>query len=414
MAAAIAIGILASSARADSIDETVAAVMAKHKIPGLSLAIVDGGKIVQSRAYGVVIAGSHEPVRPDTLFMAGSISKPVTALGALRLVDAGKLSLDSDVNATLRTWRVPENEFTRREKVTVRRLLSHTSGIVETNFSGYAPDVPLPTVEQILDGAKPANSRPVQVIAVPGGEWRYSGSGYVVLQQLMMDVTNEAFSDYMRRAVFEPLGMRNSTIAQPLPAELVARAATGHDDEGRPLVGRWRVYPESSAAGIWTTPSDLARFIIGVQEALRGDRSDPVLSTQLSRAMLTRERQDDGLGFFLKGWGQTQRFRHRGRVEGFEAAFEGYCRTGQGAVIMINANDYEEGKDVVMAAIANAYHWRGYPNGDWSDRIRTLIERALEMLGAREAFLAAIAVALAMTLVIRRRARRSNKAVQNG
>jgi CubicO group peptidase (beta-lactamase class C family) len=406
---AAAIGILTGVARADSIDDAVVAVMAQHKIPGLSLAIIDGGKIVQARAYGVVTASDPEPVRTDTLFLAGSISKPVAAVGALQLVDAGRLSLDADVNEALRTWRVPENELTRREKVTVRRLLSHTAGIIDTNFAGYATDVPLPTLEQILNGVKPANTRAVQVIAVPGSEWRYSGWGYVVLQQLMIDVTGESFPDHMRRAVFAPLVMRDSTFAQPLPAELVAQAATGHASAGVPVRGRWYVYPEMAAAGLWTTPSDLARFIIGVQEALHSGRAGAVLSAKLAREMLTRQKQDDGLGFFLKGWGRTQRFQHHGRDEGFDATFTAYCETGQGAVIMINANDYEDGKAVVMNAIATAYRWPGYPDGDWSDRILDHLYRARRLLGVREGVLAMVVCALVVALVIRwRRGRRKS------
>jgi CubicO group peptidase (beta-lactamase class C family) len=400
---------LCGRAGADSIDDTVSAVMAQRRIPGLSLAIVDGGQVVQARAYGVVTAGNPEPVRTDTLFLAGSISKPVAAVGALQLVDAGRLSLDEDVNRALRTWRMPDNEFTIQQKVTLRGLLSHTAGLTVHGFPGYAVDQTLPTLEEILNGVPPANTRAIRIDAVPGSEWRYSGGGYVVLQQLVSDVTGEPFASYMHRVVLDPLGMRDSTFAQPLPPESAAQAATGHDAEGVPVPGRWQVYPEMAAAGLWTTPTDLARFVIGIQEALAGGNADSVLSAELTRQMLTRQQKDGGLGVFLRGWGRSQRFQHSGRDEGFDAVFTAYSRTGQGAVIMINANDDSDGKSEVMNAIAKAYRWPGYPDGTWSDHLLDGLHQGRRFLGVREGVIAVTVVALMALLIYRRCTRRRDR-----
>src|SRR5262249_10499149 len=168
-------------------DDAISAEMQKRRIPGLSLAIIQDGKIVKAMGYGVTEKGGETPVTPATLFQAGSISKPVSALGALRLVEEGKLSLDWDVNARLLTWRVPENEFTRQKKVTLRGLLSHTAGLTVHGFPGYATDGPVATLVQVLDGAKPANTKPIRVDILPGSRWRYSGGGYTVMQQMVID-----------------------------------------------------------------------------------------------------------------------------------------------------------------------------------------------------------------------------------
>lgn len=351
------------SARADTVDDTITALMAKRNIPGLSLAIIQNGTIVKAKGYGVVEQGSAIPVTTDTLFQAGSVSKSVAALGALYLVETRKVSLDANVNSALKTWQVPENLFTRYRNVTLRRLLSHSAGLTVHGFPGYAVDAPLPTLVQVLNGAKPANTAAIRVNLVPGSKWRYSGGGYTVLQQLIIDVTGRPFPDYMREKVLEPLGMRDSTYEQPLPANRAALTATGHlaGKPARVVPGRWHVYPEMAAAGLWTTPSDLARFAIALQDTFAG-RSAPVISPALAVQMLTPQMDNDGLGVFLVGAAETRRFEHGGRDEGFDAQMTAYLKSGQSAVIMINTNDNSRVVAQVMEAIADAYGWPDYPH----------------------------------------------------
>src|SRR5262245_2270193 len=258
--------------------------MQKRKIPGLSLAIVQEGKIVKARAYGVTEAGGSQPVTPATLFQAGSISKPVTAFGALVLVQRGKLDLDADVNLKLKTWKVPASDVARGKKVTLRRLLSHSAGLTVHGFPGYAVGEPVPSVVQILDGAKPANTDPIRVDLEPGTKFRYSGGGYTVAQQLILDVTGKPFPQTMRDLVLGPLGMSQSTYEQPLPRDKAELTPTGHGGDRVRIDGRWHIYPEMAAAGLWTTPSDLARFAIGVQQAAAG--KSKVLGRGLARQML--------------------------------------------------------------------------------------------------------------------------------
>ena len=276
------------------------------------------------------------------------------------MVQEGKLALDEDVNTKLITWKVPENEFTKDKKVTLRGLLSHTAGLTVHGFPGYATDEPCPTVVQVLDGAKPANTRSIRVDILPGSQWRYSGGGYTIMQQLVIDVTGKPFPHFMHEAVLKPLGMNESTFEQPLPEDRAKLTATGHTMDRKPVKGRWHIYPEMAAAGLWTTPSDLVRFAIGVEEAVRG-KSGKTLSPAMARQMLTEEKNHYGLGVSVEGSGTALRFGHGGRDQGFDARLVAYAETGQGAAIMINANDNSGMQSRILEAIAREYRWPDYP-----------------------------------------------------
>jgi CubicO group peptidase (beta-lactamase class C family) len=341
---------------ADDVDAFVTAQMARRHVPGLSLAIIQDGRIVSTRVYGVTDPGGHTPVTTATLFQAGSISKSVAALGALHLVEAGKLDLDRDVNLTLTSWKVPANGFTAQKPVTVRELLSHTAGLTVHGFPGYAVDEPRPTLVQVLDGAPPTNTPAIRVDTTPGAIWRYSGGGYTVLQQMIIDVTGESFPDYMRRTVLAPIGMTHSSYEQPLPPALAAMTAGGQYADQKPVKGRWHVYPEMAAAGLWTTPTDLARFAIEVQQAYAGTSSH-VISPAMARRMLTEVKDGDGLGVFLQGTGNALMFSHGGRDEGFDAFLIASAATGQGLAVMINANDDSRMTDRLVDFVAKKYHW---------------------------------------------------------
>jgi CubicO group peptidase (beta-lactamase class C family) len=344
--------------RGDDLDAFVAAQMAQRHVPGLSLAIIQDGRIVDARAYGVVDPGGSTPVTTSTLFQAGSISKSVSALGALRLVEQGRLDLDADVNRTLTTWKVPANGFTTAKPVTLRGILSHTAGLTVHGFPGYAVDVAKPTLVQVLNGEPPTNTAPIRVDTTPGAIWRYSGGGYTVMQQMIVDLTGKPFPEFMRETVLQPIGMTNSSFKQPLPLAMAAKTAGGQYGNLQPVKGRWHVYPEMAAAGLWTTPTDLARFAIEVQSSYAG-RSSKVISRTMTRRMLTVEKQGDGLGFFLQGSGPTLLFNHGGRDEGFDASLNALAESGQGLVVMINANDNSNMMNRLVAFVAKKYAWPG-------------------------------------------------------
>jgi len=338
---------------------TIADRMAHHKVPGVSVAFFDHGQILWTRAYGFADVAAKKPVTPDTLFQAASISKPVAALAALRLVQDSKLNLDEDVNVKLTTWKVPENALTAKEKVTIRRILSHSAGLTVHGFPGYASDEPIPSAVQILNGEKPANTDPIRVDVVPGTLWRYSGGGFVVLQTLLSDVTGKPFPQMMSELVLRPAGMTHSTYEQPLPKNRAQEAATSYRSNGDPVKGGSHTYPEMAPAGLWTTPSDLAHMAIEVQNEYTG-KSAKILSQDMVRQMLTRQIGVWGLGFGLESSGDKPHFGHGGANEGFRCNVETYTDSGQGLAVMTNSDSGGELTQEIFRAVAKEYAWPDY------------------------------------------------------
>ena len=330
--------------------------MAHYRVPGVSIAVINEGKLEWAKAYGVLDSTREVPVRVDTLFQAASVSKVVTAVGALKLVESGLLGLDSDVNQSLRSWRLPASVFTRERKVTLRRLLRHTAGLNMRGFSGYAPGEPVPSLIQVLDGSGPAKSVPIRVYAEPDTVHSYSGGGYVVVQQVMEDVTAVPFAEYMRRAVLESASMWRSTFAQPLAERFIAEAAIGHTPTGEPVAGRWYTYPELAAAGLWTTPTELSRLVTDLQKSLDGSDSG-LLTMRTASEMVTDQFNGWGLGVSVGGEEGKRWFDHEGLNRGYTCRLFAFATTGQGAVVMSNS---ENGGPLIMEilrGIAVVYGW---------------------------------------------------------
>ena len=334
---------------------SLAELMKTYNVPGLSVAVIENFKIVDVKGYGVIAPGSTTPVTPKTLFQAGSISKPVAATGALWMVERGQLSLDEDVNKRLTTWKVPDNEFTTTEKVTLRRLMSHTAGLTVHGFPGYDVDAPVPTLVQIFNGEKPANTAPIRVDTVPGTKWRYSGGGVTIEQQLMIDVSGKRFAAFMRENVLDRIGMSDSSYEQPLPAARAATTAGGAYGDGKAVHGKWHVYPEMAAAGLWTTPTDLAKFAIEIALSKQG-KSNRVLSQKMTQEMLTPVMNDVGLAFFLDKDNPGQ-FGHNGADEGFQALLTMNSETGNGVAMMADSDNGISVMDAVLRRVAQDYGW---------------------------------------------------------
>lgn len=343
---------------------TLQQLLDAFKVPGLSVAVIDNYKIAWAKGFGVTGPGGRSPVTTKTLFQAGSISKPVAAAGALWLVEHGKLSLDEDVNVKLKSWKVPENEFTSKEKVTLRRLMSHSAGLTVHGFPGYAVGEPVPTLVQIFNGEKPANTDPIRVDFVPGSKMRYSGGGVTIEQQLVIDVTGKPFPQFMRETVLEKAGMKDSTYEQPIPASRAALTATGTRSGGQAVEGRWHIYPEMAAAGLWTTPTDLAKFAIEIALSKQGN-ANHILSEKMTREMLTPQIKIDpadgggavGLAFFLGDEHNPDRFGHGGADEGFQAQLVMFADSGKGLAMMGDSDAFFRVEPYVEATIAKAYGW---------------------------------------------------------
>jgi CubicO group peptidase (beta-lactamase class C family) len=324
--------------------------MAHYRVPGVSIALIDGFQIEWANSYGVLEAGSCHPVRKETAFQAASVSKPTTALAVLKLVDDGQLDLDQEVNARLQCWQVPKNRYTRDAKVTVRRLLSHTAGLTVHAFSGYHLDEELPTL----------------VRAVPGSEFRYSGGGYGVLEQLLFDVTGQPFPELMHQMVFEPLGLAHSTFEQPSLSNGFPSVACGHRADGTVIRDGWEVDPVLAPAGLWSTPSDLASLALELARAYNGGPGR-LLSQGLARAMLTPQvetgwesrRRWMGLGLLLSDGGEAGYFSHSGSNAGYRCLLVASRQGGRGAVVMTNGDAGDLLIEEIIQGIAQVYHWPG-------------------------------------------------------
>jgi CubicO group peptidase (beta-lactamase class C family) len=338
---------------------TIQERMAYHKTPGLSVAVINGGRIAWTRGYGVLEAGRDEPVTPDTIFQACSISKHVAMAGVLRLVAEGVLDLDEDVNHYLTSWKLPPNG-TWQPRVTLRQLLGHTAGLVYNWYRGFRRGEALPTLLDVLEGRPPANTPPVRVVMLPGTRFRYSGSHYSVIQQVMVDATETPFPELMRRLVFAPLGMDHSSYDQAYPDARPGAVAVGHYLGGAPVDGQWRVIPEMAGAGLWTTPSDLARLALELQRAKAGLPTACVPQRLVDQALTPLIDDGFGLGTQLEGDAQARRFGHAGSNIGYTCLSTAYLEHGMGAVAMTNGEDGIWVVFELFKAIAREYGWPAY------------------------------------------------------
>jgi len=337
---------------------TLVQVMERFRVPGMSVAVIRDFRIHWAKSYGVADVETGRPVDEGALFQAASISKPVTAMAALRLAQEGRLSMDGDVNAILESWKVPASALAEQGSATPRSLFSHASGADDGfGFPGYDPSAPRPTVVQILDGETPSNVGPVVFARPPYQAMKYSGGGLTIMQLALTDLTDLPFEELLRQLVLDPLGMTGSTYEQPLPPSRAEKAARAHNGAGRPMGAPWHVYPEQAAAGLWTTPSDLARFVIEVQKAYRGP-AGAVLNQASAREMIA----PIGVGAYAVGLGIEKRgegwyFSHGGSNWGFRANIVGHVRSGYGLVVMTNGDNGSAVIAELEARVAATYGW---------------------------------------------------------
>jgi CubicO group peptidase (beta-lactamase class C family) len=335
--------------------------MAALHVPGVSITVIDHGVVAWSKAYGVADSVTKTPVTTATRFQAASISKTIAAATAISLVVETKIDLDAPVNGVLKGWAVPASEIAPGYTPSLRALLSHSAGLSVHGFLGYAVGQPLPTLIQVLDGAPPANSEAVRIDHKPG-VWSYSGGGYTVVQKLIGDVTGRPFADIAQERVLAPVGMQLSTFTVPSSTDVTF--ATAHSASGEPIPGRWHIYPEQAAAGLWTTPSDLAKWALAVSRAAKGDGAAGV-DPRVARLLLQRQSGLDtgvggmGLGFFLNKQTSPPGFSHSGGNVGFRCDLFLNPETGQGVVIMTNSDSGTELAFEIERSVAVAYGWPG-------------------------------------------------------
>ena len=333
--------------------------MRYYNVPGVSIAFMDHGDIIWAKGYGYTSFDSTTAVDPYTLFQAASISKPVAAMAALHLVEEGKLGLDDNVNDHLTGWQVEENRFTRDEKVTLRRILSHSSGLTVHGFAGYSNNDTVPGIIDVLNGKGTANSGRIYPDTIPGSIYRYSGGGYTVMQKMLCDITKKDFPDLMNEYVLAPIGMESSTYIQPLPIELESNAALAYRVDGTVVEGKWHTYPEMAAAGLWTNPTDLLKYAIEVQKSLYG-KSNKVISKEMAREMLKPQINSHGLGPGVEGKNRSATFGHGGANEGYRCQLYVFSHNGQGVAIMTNSDNGDRLTGEILRAFSSIYNWDNY------------------------------------------------------
>ncbi len=333
---------------------SIAERMAHHKVPGVSIVVVRNGKIDWAQGYGYANTNTNTKVNENTLFQAGSISKPVAALAALKLAQEGKLDLDENVNTYLKDWSIEDNELTANNKVTVRRLLTHTAGTTVHGFPGYMTNEDIPSDIMVLDGK--GNTPKVYVDVEPESMWRYSGGGYTIMEKVVEDISGESFQDYMKNHILSNMDMRNSTYNQPLDSELHANASAAYDTNGNIIEGLWHNYPEQAAAGLWTTPTDLAKYCIEIQNIRQG-KSDGVLSKKTVDMMLTKHKNDWGLGPSLRWEADSLVFSHGGKNAGFTNNMVAFAERGDAVIVMTNADNGGRLMSEIITTVSQHYGW---------------------------------------------------------
>jgi len=312
--------------------------MVHLRVPGFSMALIEGDRVVSEGGYGRFGFDDQREMTAQTAFQAASLSKAVTAFGALVLAQRGMLDLDAPVNEYLSDWKIPDDERGQAGTVTMAHLLSHTAALTVHGFPGYSPESALPTLVEVLDGAGPTNTDPVRIDGTVGEAFDYSGGGYTVAQLVIQEVTGRPFPDLMRELVLEPLGMSRSSFEQPASVDIAERAAPALDGRGDRHADVWHVYPEQAAAGLWTTAGDYARFVAGVAAALHGAR-DALISAELARRMTTPVTDEYGLGVGMHGKGDSAVIRHGGSNYGYKCAFVYSPARRAGVVVMTSADN---------------------------------------------------------------------------
>lgn len=316
-------------------------------IPGVSIAFVNNGKVEWARAYGLADVSESRKMTTETMLLAGSISKPVAALRAHQMVEAGIFSLDENVNNYLKSWYVPDNEFTGNKKVTLRRILNHTAGLTVWGFPGYDKGDYIPTTVEVLDGK--GNTDSVRVYKEPGESWMYSGGGYTIMQLMIEDNETASFPESLQKNVLDRINMQQSTFENPLPERYHSLAATGYRGNGNEVEGKWPIYPEMAAAGLWTTPTQLVQYAIEIQR-IQNSQQNGVLKYETVREMLVPGMNNHGLGPVVN----EHTFGHSGADEGFRAQLLAWKKQPQAIVVMVNSDNGSIMQEIVLA-VASEY-----------------------------------------------------------
>lgn len=335
--------------------------MTYYNIHGVSIAVIHNYKLEWARGYGWADTSDKRPVTNQTLFQAASISKSLNAVGTLKLVKNKKLDLVKDINSYLTSWKFPyDTSKTHNSPITVTQLLSHTAGLSVHGFPGYKWTDRLPTDDEILDGKPPANTGAIRSEFEPGRRVKYSGGGTTISKKIIMDISGQSYDEFMAKEVLQPLGMLQSFYTQPPPPGAFPYLATAYYRDGTPIAGKFHIYPEQAADGLWTNPTELAKYIIEMQLTFEG-LSNKVLSKELAQIMFTPTIDNAALGVFIEMRGTRKYFGHGGSNAGFRCQYYGSLDKGDGVVVMVNSDNAAIIPEIING-VASIYGWTGFSN----------------------------------------------------
>lgn len=336
--------------------------MKYYKVPSVSMAVINNGKIEWAKTYGYADMSTQKPVNTSTLYQVASISKSINGLAVMKLVQENRLSLSRDIRTYLKTWTFPDNDFSRNQPITLKNLLSHTAGLSVRGFRGYPSGSAIPTVNQILDGQSPANNEAVKPMFAPNTQFEYSGGGTMIIKKILDDNISVDYEQLMRQLVLQPLNMKHSTYTQPLSYKH-KNYALAHDQNNQPVPGGFYIYPELAAGGLWSTASDIAKFVIAVQQAVAG-KSHALLNKKYAEEMLTPVLDNYALGFGIVEKGGEKYFYHEGECYGFRSVYYGSFTTGKGVAILTNAypDNAKKLTTEILNNVATVYNWKDFYN----------------------------------------------------
>ena len=333
--------------------------MAYYKVKGLSIAVVHNYQLVWAKGYGWADEKEKRSVTVNTLFQAASNSKPINALGVLRLVQDKKLDLYTDINTYLKSWKFPYDSLSKNKKISLANLLSHTAGLDVHGFQGYNRKAKIPTITQILDGKAPANSNPVRSLFEPGLKFQYSGGGTTITRLIITDVTGQPYDKFMYDSVLKPLGMLSSFFTQPPPNDKLKMLATGYDADGNEIENKFHIYPEQGPDGLWTTPLEMSNYIIETQLAYEG-KSSKVLTQEMTKLYVTPYIDKEwALGVVVEERNGVKYFSHGAGNAGFRGKFYGSLEGGNGVIIYVNS-DNSNIIERLANSVATVYKWKGF------------------------------------------------------
>jgi CubicO group peptidase (beta-lactamase class C family) len=348
----------------DSTSRNIDARMAYYHINGLSIAVIDNYKIAWAQGYGWADTIERRPVTTSTLFQPASVGKSVHAVGAMKLVQDGKLDLDRDINDYLKRWKFPYDSVSHGKKISTRELLTHTAGLSVHGFDGYKWNEKKPDLIQILNGLAPANNQPVRSVFEPGKRFEYSGGGYTISGLMIEDITGQHYNDYMTQTIFKPLGMANTCYYSQLTGKEKKNLATAYRYDGKPIGCKYHIYPEDACgASLWSTPSDIAKLLIELQLSLQ-NKSNKILNPCTIHQMFTPQSEisKNASGFFIEKKGDALYFHHDGLNEGFVADYYASMKDGKGVVIMANTDlaSYIDITEEITNSVATVFGWKDF------------------------------------------------------